>query len=114
MQPGEFTSSVSSDWNSNCDSVGGSYLAAVFVGQLVGIEQVRGLWIGDSGATSQMTRNADLTYDTRPPPPRRSRTTLGDGLIKKVPFIGTIYLVFYSRTDYPVTLYDMWSVPDLG
>ena len=106
--------SVSSDWISNCDSVGGSYLASVFVGQLVDIEQVGGVWIGDSGARSQMTRNADLMYDTRPLPPRRSRTTLGDGSIKKVQFIGNIYLVFYSRTDYPVTLYDMWSVPDLG
>ena len=69
-------------------SVVGSYLPSAFVGKPVGIEQVRDVWIGDSGATPCITRNADLMYDTRPPPPRRSRIILGDGSIKKVQFIG--------------------------
>ena len=69
MPPGEFPNSVSSGWSSNGDSVGGSYLPSAFVGQPVGIEQVGDTWIGDSGATSHMTRSADLTYDTRPHPP---------------------------------------------
>ena len=73
-----------------------------------------GAWIGDSEATSHMTRNIDLMYDTRPPPPHRSRIILGDGSIKEVQFIGKIELVFHSRTDYPVTLYDVSFVPDLG
>ena len=74
------------------------------------------VWIGDSGATSHMTRNVDLMYDTRPPPPHRSRIIPGDGSIKKVQFIEKIDLliVFHSRTDYQVILYDMPFVPDLG
>ena len=114
MQPDEFSSSISSDWSSNDDSVGGSYLPSAFVGQPVGIEQVVDVWRGDSGATSHMARNADLMYDTRPPPPHRSRFILGDGWIKKVQFIGKIDLVFHSRTDSPVILYDASSGPDLG
>ena len=51
-----------------------------------------------------MTRNADLMYDTRPPPPRRSRIIAGDGSIKKVQFIGKIDIAFHSRTDFPVSL----------
>ena len=69
MPPGEFPNSVSSGWSSNSDSVGGSYLPSAFVGQPVGIEQVGDIWIDDSGAKSHMTRSANLTYDTRPPPP---------------------------------------------
>ena len=57
-----------SDWRTNGDSVGGSYLPSAFVGQPVGIDQVDDVWMGDSGATSHMTRT-DLMYDTRPPPP---------------------------------------------
>ena len=53
-------------------------------------------------------------YDTRPPLPQRSWIILGDGLIKKVQFIGKIDLVFHGRTDYPVTLFDASFVPDLG
>ena len=34
--------------------------------------------------------------------------------IKKVQFIGKVDLVFHSRTDYPVALYDVSFVPDLG
>ena len=113
MQPGEFSSPVSSDWISNGDSVGGSYLPSAFVGQPVGIKQVGNIWIGDSGATSPMTRSADLMYDTRPPSPHRSRIILGDRSIKKVQFIGKIDILFHSRTDYPVTLYDVSFVPDL-
>ena len=59
--------------------VGSSYLPSAFVGQPVGIDQVDDFWIGDSGATTRMTRNADLMYDTRPPSPHRSRIILGDG-----------------------------------
>ena len=61
-----------------------------------------------------MTRNADLMYDTRPPPSLRSRILLGDGSIKKAQLIGKVDLVLHSRTDYPVTLYDVSFVPDLG
>ena len=115
MQPSEFLSPVSSDWISNGESVGGSYLPSAFVGQPVDNEQVGDVWIGDSGATSHMTRNADVIYDTRPPPPHRSRIILGNRSIKKVQVIGKIDLVFHSRrTDYPVTLYDVSFVPDLG
>ena len=83
MPPGEFSRSVSSDWSSNGDSVGGSYLPSAFAGQPVGIEQVGDTWIGDSGATSYMTRHADLMHDTWPPPPHRSRIILGDGSTKQ-------------------------------
>ena len=72
------------------------------------------MWIGDSGATSHMTRSADLMYDTRPPSPHRSRIILGDRQIKKVQLVGKLDLVFHSRTEYPVTLHDASFVPDLG
>ena len=60
MPPGEFPRSVLSDYRTNGDSTGGSYLPSAFVGQPVGIDQVGDVWIGDSGATSRMTRSADL------------------------------------------------------
>ena len=72
------------------------------------------MWIGDSDATSHMTRSADLMYDTRPPSPHRSRIILGDGSIKKVRFVGKLDLVFHSRADHPVTLHGVSFVPDLG
>ena len=53
-------------------------------------------------------------YDIRPPPPHRSRIILGDGSIKKVQLIGKIDRVYHSRTDSPVTLYDVSFVPNLG
>ena len=59
MPPGEFPSSVSSDWGTNGDSVGGSYLPSAFVGQSVVIDQVGDVCIGDSGATSHMARSVD-------------------------------------------------------
>ena len=55
----------------------GSYLNSAFVGQPVGIDQVDDVWIGGSGAILYMTRNQDLMYDTRPPPPHRSRIIQG-------------------------------------
>ena len=61
-----------------------------------------------------MTRSADLMCDTRPPPPHTSRIILRDGSIQNVQFIGKIDLMFHSRTDYPVTLYDVSFAPDLG
>ena len=73
MPPGEFLNSISSDWDSNGDSVGGSYLPSALVGQPVDIEQVMDVWISHSGTTSHMTRSADLMYDTTPQPPHRSR-----------------------------------------
>ena len=112
MPPGEFSSPDLSDWRADDDSVGESYLPSGFVGQPVGIDQVGDIWIGDSGATTHMTRNADLMYDTKPP--QRSRIILGDGSIKKVQFVGKIDLVFHSRTDYQVTLHNVSFVPDLG
>ena len=60
-----------------------------------------------------MTCNADLTYDTRPSPPHRSRIVLDDRSMKKVQFIGKTDLMFYSRSDYPVTVYGVSFVPDL-
>ena len=45
------------------------------------------VWIGDNGATTHMTRNADMMYDTRPPSPHRSGTILGDGSIRNVQFL---------------------------
>ena len=114
MPLGEFLSSISSGWSTNRDSIGGSYLPSAFVGQPVGIDQVGDVWIGDSGATSHMTRSADLRYDTRPPSPHRSRIILSDGSIKKVQFAGKLDLLFHSRTDYPVTLHGASFVPDLG
>ena len=114
MPPGEFPSSVSSDWRTDGGSVGGSYLPSAFVGQSVSIDQVGDVWMGDSGATSHMTRSADLMYDTRPPSPHRSGIILGDGSTKKVQFVGKLDMVFHSRTGHPVTLHDVSFVPDFG
>ena len=114
MPPGEFSSSGLTDGRVDGDSVGGSYLPSAFVGQPVGIDQVVDVWIGDSGATTYMTRNADLMYDTKPPSPQRSRIILDDGSIKNVQFVGKVDLVFHSRTDYQVTLHNVSFVPDLG
>ena len=69
MPPGEFSSSDLNDGRVDGDSVGGSYLPSAFVGQPVGVDQVNDVWIGDSGATKHMTRNADMMYDTKPPLP---------------------------------------------
>ena len=91
-----------------------SYLPSAFVGQPVDIDQVGDVWIGDSGATSHMTRTADLMYNTRPPSPHRSGIILGDGSIKKVQFVEKLDLVFHSRTDYQVTLHDVSFAPDFG
>ena len=96
------------------DGVGSSYLPSAFVGQPVGIDQVDDVWIGDSGATTRMTRNTDLMYDTRPPSPHRSTIILGDGSIQRVHFVGKLDVVFHSRIDHPVTLHDVPFMPDLG
>ena len=69
MPRGEFASSDFNDWSAEVGGVGSSYLPSAFVGQPVGIDQFDDVWICDSGATTRMTRNADLMYDTRPPPP---------------------------------------------
>ena len=114
MPPVKLSSSVSNYWRTDGGSVGGSYLPSAFVGQPVGIDQVGDVWIGDSGATSHMTRSADLMYDTRAPSPHRSRIILGGGSIKKVQIVGKLDLVFHSRTDFPVTLHDVSFVLDLG
>ena len=114
MPPGEFPSLDWNDRRTEGGSVGGSYLPSAFVGQPVGIDQVNDVWVGDSGTTTHMTRNADLMYDTRPSSPYRSRIILGDGSIRKVQFVGKLDLVFHSRTDHPVTLHDVSFVPDLG
>ena len=113
MPPGEFSVSDLADRRADGDSVGGSYPSA-FVGQPVGVDHVNDVWIGDSGATTHMTPNADMMYDTKPPSPHRSRIILGDGSIRKVQFVGKLDLVFHSRTDHPVTLHDVSFVPDLG
>ena len=112
MPPGEFSSSGLTDGRVDGDSVGGSYIRSAFVGQPVGVDQVNDVWIGDGGATTHMTRSAELMYDTKPSFPHRSRIILGDGSIRKVQFVGMIDLVFHSRTDHPVTLHDVYFVPD--
>ena len=114
MPPGEFSSSDLTGGRVVGDSVGGSYLPSAFVGQPVGVDQVNDVWIGDSGATTHMTRSAESMYDTKPPSPHRSKIILGDGSIRKVQFVGTLDSVFYSRTDHPVTFHDVSFVPDLG
>ena len=86
----------------------------MIVGQPVGIDQVDDVWIGDSDATTHMTRNADMLYDTRLPSSHRCRIILGDGSIKKVQFVGKLDLVFHSRNDYPLTLYEVSLVSDMG
>ena len=113
MPPGEFSSSGLADGRVGEDSVGGSYLPSAFVGQPVGVDQVNDVWIGDSDATTHMTRSAELMYDTKPPSPHRSRIILGDGSIRKVQFVGKLDLVLHSRNDYLVTLHDVSFVPDL-
>ena len=114
MPPGEFPSSDLTDRRTDGGSVGGIYLPSTFVGQSLGVDQVNDVWIGDIGATTLMTRNADLMYDTTPPSPHRSRIILGDGSIRKVQLVGKLDLVFHSRTDHPVTLHDVSFVPDFG
>ena len=114
MLPGEFSSLDLTDGRVDGDSVGSSYLPSAFVGQPVGVDQVNDVWIGDSGATTHMTRNADMMYDTKSPSPHRSRIILGDGSTRIVEFVGKLDLVFHSRTDHPVTLHDVSFVPDLG
>ena len=52
-------------------------------------------------------------YDIGSPLLHRSRIILGDRSAKKVEFIGKSDLV-HSRTHYPVILYDVSFVPDLG
>ena len=115
MPPGECSSSGLTDGRVDADSVGGSYLPSAFAGQPVGVDQVNDVWIGDSGATTHMTRSAELMYDTKPPSPHGSRIILGDGSTRKVQFVGKLDLVFRSKTDYYlVTLHDVSFVPDLG
>ena len=114
MPPGECSSSGLTDGRVDGDSVGGSYLPSAFVVQPVGVDQVNDVWVGDSGATTHMTRSAELMYGTKPSSPHRSRIILGDGSIRKVQFVGKLDLVFHSRTDHPATLHDVSFVPDLG
>ena len=107
VPPGEFSSSDLTDGRADGDSVGGSYLPSTFVGQPIGVDLVNDVWIGDSGAATHMTHNADMMYDTKPPSPDRSKIILGDGSIGKVQFVGKLDLVFHSRTDHPVTLHEV-------
>ena len=69
MPPDEFPSSDWHDRRTEGGNVGGSYLPSAFVGQPVGVDEVNDFWIGDSGATTHMTRNADLMYDIKSPSP---------------------------------------------
>ena len=98
---------ISDDWCTEEGGVGGSYLPSAFVGQPVGIDQVDDVWIDDNGATTHMTRNADLMYDTRPLSPHRFMIILGDESLNKLHFVGKLDSVFDSRTDHPVTLHDV-------
>ena len=114
VPPGEFLSSDLTDRRTDGGSVGGSYLTSALVGQSERVDQVNDVWVRDSGATTHMTRNADLMYDTRLPSSHRSRIILGDGSIRKVQLVGKLDLVFHSRTYHPVTLHDVSFVPGLG
>ena len=114
MPPDEFSSSKINDWGVDEGGVGSSYLPSALVGQPIGIDQINDVWISDSGATTHITRNSDMMYDTRPPSPHGSRTILGDGSIEKVQLLGKLDLVFHSRADHPVTLHDVSFVPDSG
>ena len=114
VPPGECSSSGLTVGRVDGDSVGGTYRPSAFVEQPVGVDQVNDVWIGDSGATTHMTRSAELMDDTKPPSPHRSRIILGDGSIRKVQFVGKLDLVFHSRTDHPVTLHDVSFIQDLG
>ena len=67
-----------SPYDAHSGSVRGSYFPSAFAEQPVDIDQVEDVWIDDSEPTSYMTRNADIMYDTRSLPPRRSRIILGD------------------------------------
>ena len=53
-----------------------------------------------------------MTLDTTSS--HRSRIILGDRSIEKVQLIRKIDQVFHSRIDFPVTLYGVSFVPDLG
>ena len=108
--PGEFLSPDLSDWRADDGSVGGSYLPLGFVGQPVGIDQFGDIWIDDSGATTHMTRNADLMYDTKPLSPQRSRIILSDGSIKKVQFVGKSTWCFTAgpTTRSPCIMYNSY------
>ena len=94
--------------------VTGSYLHSAFVEQPVDINQVGDVSKDDSEATSHMTRHAYLVYDTRRPTPNSSRTILRDGSIENVQSIGKTNLVFHSRIDFPVTLFNISFVPAPG
>ena len=41
-----------------------------------------------------MTNNAELMYDTRPPPPNRLITIVSDGSTGKVEFVGKLICFF--------------------
>ena len=61
-----------------------------------------------------MTNNAELMYDTRPPPSNRPITIVGDGSTrKKVEFIGEVGMIFHINTEYPAILYNVSFVPGL-
>ena len=94
--------------------VDGIMIPWYFLGQPVGLDKLRGLCIGDSGAPCHMTNNAELMYDTTTPPPNRPRIILGDGSTKKVKFIGKNDLIFHRNTEYPATLYNLSFVLGLG
>ena len=64
MPPGEFLSLNFTYRRADGSSVGESYLPSAFVGQRVEVDQVNDVWTGDSGATTHMTRNADIIYPT--------------------------------------------------
>ena len=109
VPPGEFLSSNLTDTRTDGGSVGGSYLPSAFVGQLVGVDQVNDVWIGDSGATTHMTRNADLMYDTRPPSLHRSRIILGDVPLGRFNLLENSTCCFTAGpiTRSPFTTYDL-------
>ena len=109
MPPSEFSGSyVSSVSHSlyvvHSDGVTGSYLRSAFVGKPAGIDQAGNIWIGGGGVKSHTTRSADVMYNTRPLPPHRSKTVLGDGLMKKAQFIGNIDVIIHSRTNFPIIM----------
>ena len=70
-------------------------------------------WIGYSAASCHMTNDACKMYCVRPPPFDQKEVIASDGTRLKVECVGNIDMIFHGRSDEPITLCDVWYVPDL-